>query len=145
VESGAELCRLISSRDGTWVVVAPDGRFDTNNLDSIEGLHWLLPDDPLRPLPVEIFLREYYEPRLLSRLLAGEALPPVRSLVKLNRVQPEVRILTVEPERQSRPGDSDQVSVTVEVASVRGDRELVESEVHDLRLFRDGQLVGYRP
>jgi hypothetical protein len=61
------LCRLISFRDGSWIVVDPEGRFDTNNLEEIQGLHWIMPDDPFKPLPVEIFMREYYEPRLLPR------------------------------------------------------------------------------
>jgi hypothetical protein len=37
-----------------------------------------MPDDPLTPLPLEIFMRDYYEPRLLPRILAGEKFNPVR-------------------------------------------------------------------
>src|SRR6185295_16204960 len=55
--TGIEICRLISFRDGTWVVVTPDGRFDTNNLERIEGLHWVMADDPLTALPADIFMR----------------------------------------------------------------------------------------
>jgi hypothetical protein len=127
--------------------VDPDGRFDTNNLDNNRGLHWLMPDDPLAPLPLEIFMRDYYEPRLLPRILAGEKFRPVRSLTKLNRVQPKVQITKIEP----HSAVSDSVLVTVEVAKAarefhRGDKKvLVETDVYDLRLFRDGQLVGYAP
>lgn len=147
VASGRELCRLISFRDGTWVVVGPEGRFDTNNLDNNPGLHWIMPDDPLTPLPLEIFMRDYYEPRLLPRILAGEQFRPVRSLQDLNRVQPTVQITIIEP--HSTVPDS--VSVTVEVARAarefqRGGKKIrVETGVYDLRLFRDGQLVGYAP
>src|SRR5262249_5864545 len=63
--SGRELCRLLSFADGTWVVVDPAGRFDTNNLDNNSGLAWVMPDDPFTPLPLEVFMRDYYEPRLL--------------------------------------------------------------------------------
>jgi len=70
-ESGTELVRLVSFRDGVWVAAGPDGRFDTNDLEKIQGLHWVMRDDPLRPLPIEIFLRDYYEPRLLSRVMAA--------------------------------------------------------------------------
>lgn len=145
--TGQELCRLISFSDGTWVVVDPEGRFDTNNLDNNPGLHWIMPDDPLTPLPLEIFMRDYYEPRLLPRILAGERFRPVRSLADLNRVQPKVQISKIEP----HPTVPDAVSVTVEVAKAarkfqRGDKKvLVETGVYDLRLFRDGQLVGYAP
>ena len=138
-KTGKEICRLISFRDGTWVVVAPDGRFDTNNLEEIRGLHWIFPDDPLRPLPLEIFMRVYYEPRLLARILAGEKFAPVPPLASLNRIQPEVHITQITPQANT----PDQVSVKVELADVRlGARR---SGVSDLRLFRDGQLVGYAP
>lgn len=146
-EAGAELCRLISFRDGTWVTVDPAGRFDTNNLEEIRGLHWSIADDPLKPLPLEIFMREYYEPRLVQRAMAGEKFKPVKSLADLNRLQPAVRITNIEPQ----PGQPDQVTVTVEVAQsadqVLKDNQSVErkTDVYDLRLFRDGQLVGQAP
>jgi WD40 repeat protein/uncharacterized caspase-like protein len=145
--TGQELCQLISFRDGTWVVVDPEGRFDTNNLDNNRGLHWIMPDDPLTPLPLEIFMRDYYEPRLLPRILAGEKFRPVRALSELNRVQPAVKITKIEPV----PNAPDVVSVSVEVAKARrefqrGAQKVVdETGVYDLRVFRDGQLVGYAP
>jgi WD40 repeat protein len=144
--TGQELCRLLSFRDGTWVVVDPEGRFDTNNLDNNSGLHWIMPDDPFTPLPLEIFMREYYEPRLLPRILAGEKFRQVRSLTDLIRVQPLVKIKD-EPQLSA----PDTVTVTVEVAKVAkefqqgGKKDIRETGVFDLRLFRDGQLVGYAP
>lgn len=148
--SGAELARFITFDDGSWVVVGADGRFDASDLDEIRGVHWVAPDDPVRPLPLEIFMREYYEPRLLARLLAGERFQPVRSLAQLNRAQPSVRIVSVE-QQQERP---ELATVRVEVSrgaeasgpgtqgasAARGARG-----VYDLRLFRDGQLVAYAP
>ncbi|HEX8560500.1 MAG TPA: hypothetical protein VF668_20565, partial [Pyrinomonadaceae bacterium] len=80
VATGRELCRFITRADGSWVVVDPEGRFDASDLDEIQGVHWLAPDDPLKPLPLEIFMRDYYEPRLLARIIAGERLAPVRAL-----------------------------------------------------------------
>jgi len=147
VASGRELCQLISFGDDTWVVVTPDGRFDTNNLDNNRGLHWIMPDDPLTPLPLEIFMRQYYEPRLLPRILAGEKFTSVPSLQDLNRVQPRVKITKIAPQTDA----SDTVAVTVEVAKASreflrdGKKVIVETGVYDLRLFRDGQLVGYAP
>lgn len=142
-----ELCQIISFRDGTWVVVDADGRFDTNNLDEIRGLHWVAPDDPFTALPVEIFSRDYYEPRLLARVLAGERFETVRSVTELNRAQPRVRIVEV----RSSPQAPDLATVTVEVSATRvetraGSRVVTRrSGAHDLRLFRDGQLVGTAP
>jgi len=130
-----------------WVVVTPDGRFDTNNLEEIKGLHWIIPDDPLHALPLEIFMRNYYEPRLLPRLLAGEIFEDLPRLDQLNRAQPRVEIqeVRIEDERAGL------VAVTVEVASDRmevtrdGKPVVMQSGAFDLRLFRNGQLVAQMP
>lgn len=144
VETGKELLTLVSFDEGNWVVVTPEGRFDTNKLDDPQGLHWLLPDAPFTPASFEVFMRDYYEPRLLSRILAGEKLKPVRNLQSLNRVQPEVSNISV-----SAPDTTGVVTVTLDVANQTSDSQrdatgkLLTSGVYDVRLFRDGQLVGY--
>lgn len=143
--SGIELCRLISFRDGRWVVVDPEGRFDASDLDEIKDLHWIVPDDPFKPLALELFMREYYEPQLLRRILAGEKFKQTKSLFQLNRVQPTVSITDI----RLQPNAPDLVTVSVEVSRARGEfqqggrKVSLETGVFDLRLFRDGQLVGY--
>ena len=123
------LARLIMFDDGGWAVVAEDGRYDASDPADLDGLAWVMPDAPTKPVPLSIFYREYYEPRLLPRLLAGEVFPPITSIADLDRAQPQVKIATVEPTGTSR------VNVTVEV-----ERAGAEG-VHDLKLFRDGSLV----
>jgi WD40 repeat protein len=145
--TGVELLRLISFRDGTWVTVDKEGRFDTNDLENIGGLKWIMPDDPLRLLPLEIFTRDYYEPRLLARILKGNKLPELPPLTELNRIQPQVGRITVIPQA----GNSKLVDVKVDVSSVAGqclkgaEHIACGSGVYDLRLYRDGQLVGQSP
>jgi WD40 repeat protein len=132
------LAKLYTFTNNTWAVVAPDGRFDTNNLEEIKGLHWVMPDDPFTPVPVEAFMREYYEPRLLAKLLAEKSvLPVIAPPATKNRVQPEVTIDKIEPV----VGQPSKVNVTV--TARQGKRNNIESGLRDLRLFRDGQLVGY--
>lgn len=145
VATGLELASLVSFEDGGWVMVTPDGRFDTNRIDDIKGLHWLMPDAPLTPLPIEIFMRDYYEPELLPRILAREKFKPVRDFSTLNRTQPDIEITDIWPD------SAETVQVTVEVANVKSegqqdtDGKPLESGVHDVRLFREGKLVGYAP
>lgn len=136
VSTGKEICRFITRADGSWVAVDPEGRFDASDLEDIQGVHWLAPEDPLRPLPLEIFMRDYYEPRLLARILAGERFAPVRSLSAVKRAQPSVNIISVEQDKE-RP---EFARVTVEAS-----RPADGSEVYDLRLFREGRLVAYAP
>ena len=146
-DDGRELARLVFSGKGVWVVAEPEGRFDSNQVGDNSALHWIMPDDPLRALASDIFMRDYYEPRLLPRILAGEPLPAVRPLASLNRVQPMVEIESV----TWADAAAGQASLTVKVARaldefVRGGRPTtVTTDVYDLRVFRDGQLVGRAP
>lgn len=121
---------------GSWVVADPQGRFDAADLEQLAGLHWVLPRHPLTPVPIEAFMRDYYEPRLLPRLLAGEALAPVRPLLEVNTAQPRVKILNVVPDG----ADPAAARVEVEITGAPGP---AATAAHDLRLFRNGQLVGY--
>ena len=149
---GLELCSLVSFNQGSWVVVATDGRFDTDQLDEILGLQWILPDEPLRTYALELFMRDYYEPSLLSRLLGGEVFAPIRPLTDLNRIQPDVSLISVIPEPCTpQPCVPETVAVTVEVkANEQASGESVQqqsrlTDVYDLRLFRNGQLIAYLP
>ena len=140
-KTGEEVCALISFRNPSphWAVVAPDGRFDASDLDRIRGLYWLMPDDPMMPLGIEVFMRDYYEPSLLRRLAAGDALPAIGSLMERNPVQPGVRILKVLLE-----GSANTVLVEVENRSRDRAGETRRSGAQDLRLFRNRRLVAYR-
>lgn len=144
--TGRELCRLIDFKDGNSAVVEASGRFDTSDFERARGILWVMPDDPLNALPIDIYTRDFYEPRLLPRLLAGETFPE-KKLAKLNRAQPVVEIKKVE----QQASDPSLVNVTVEVAeseykpNARLVQAATKSGIYDLRLFRDGQLVDYEP
>jgi len=154
--TGQQLAALISFENGGWAVVDPEGRFDTNDLDGGAPLVWVASSEPMHPLPLEIFMRGYYTPRLLARILNGETLPPVRSIAQIeNRLQPDVAIVSVSAS-ETHPGRAD---VVVHAAShieqekdaegnplkdASGNPVMQASGLEDLRLFRNGQLVGYR-
>jgi WD40 repeat protein len=137
-----------------WVAVTPDGRFDSNNLEQTRSLHWLKSDAALRPLPLEIFTRDYYEPGLLEKVLNGTPLKPLRSLANLDTNIPLIEITNVDETKHSSSSDPDasdhgpSVAVTVTVQDVRSGSQQTggqNSGSYDLRLFRDGQLVGEWP
>jgi WD40 repeat protein len=138
VATGKELAALISFRDGGWAVVDLEGRFDTSDLDGGAPLQWVVDDDPMRALPLEIFMRDYYTPGLLVRVLKGETLPPIQSIAEIkNRVQPDVTVVSVTPSAAMRG----RVDVVVHAASHTDEKKQV-SGLKDLRLFRDGQMVA---
>ncbi len=160
IDGGAphKIMALVDVQSG-WAAVATSGQFDARDIESMAGLHWLMPNDPLTPLPPEIFMRDYFEPRLLPRLLAcreaqvkkadacKQEFKAVRPLTNVNRAQPEVKILSITPET----GAPDEVAVTVEVRGVErsfgtaGETRTWKSGAYDLRLFRDNQLVDQAP
>ncbi len=144
---------LIFLDQNDWIITTPDGRFDTNKLENPQGLHWIMPDAPFTPLSFEVFMRDYYEPNLLPRLLkcneeanCEQEFKPVRNLTELNRTQPKVRITEI-----MATDLPEIVQVTVEAEDVMSEYQRdkqnkpLRSGVADLRLFRDGQLVGYAP
>ncbi|MBX3245024.1 MAG: WD40 repeat domain-containing protein, partial [Acidobacteria bacterium] len=106
------LATLIGFKTGEWVVKTPDGRFDTNkSLDQIDGLHWVIDGRILNPMPLEVFMRDYYEPGLLPRLLkcteentCDKEFKPVRDLTELNRTQPKVGITAVSSKQSAVGG-----------------------------------------
>lgn len=151
-----EICTLISIDQSDWIVISQDGRFDTNkDLTNIDALHWILPNQPLTPAPLDIFMRQYYEPNLFPRLLkcteennCPKEFKPLPSIAEINRVQPNVRIKEIKPVANSTA----LADVTIEIENVTDEVSLsatdktqkkqLSSGVYDLRLFRDRQLVG---
>ena len=146
LQTGQALVQLSSFEDGTWVVIDSAGRFDTNNLEEIKGMHWVMPDAPMQPLPLEIFMRTYFEPRLLTRIMKGENFQPVPDISQINRLQPGVRIEAITPHFDNPADPHVALSITVEsiqhtVENTHGEPTRQESEAWDLHVFRDGQLV----
>ena len=145
--TGAELRRLINSGDDQWLVICRDGRFDSGNLDKNRGLAWTFRDDPLRALPPEIFSRDYFEPRLLPRLLVGEQFSgPASSLERLNRVQAGVADPAIRAE-----GDTARVALRVRATGNRDtfgegdDRREMATDAYDLRLCATASSSGNFP
>lgn len=149
-QGAEELVRIYAVAQDGWVVVAPDGRFDTNlPLEDISDLSWVMPDTPLQPLPLELFMRDYYEPQLLPRILDVDDFNKLPDFTKLNRRLPRVGITEV-----SLPDADRRIKVTVEVEPHEDEGEPLTALdctkkpnrcAYDLRLYRDSHLVGAFP
>ncbi len=146
--TGRETCQLVSFENGEeWAVIDRQGRFDVSDPGDITGLHWVIEENGrATPYGIELFFRQYYEPGLLRRIFAGENFPPIPSIARLNRAQPVVSIgeTDVSPvvENGQPTGFAD---VTVTVAPPAGLNNAPSGRAFDLKLFRDGQLVGFSP
>ncbi len=134
VQRQAEICRIVLLRSGTWVVFDEEGRFDTDDISGIQGLVWLLPNDPLRPLPLEIFMKDYFFPNLITRKLAG-GVAPVESIAAPETTTPKLTIDKIDVDPATRTA---LLQIAVQGAGPG-------SEAYDLHVFRDGQLVARVP
>ncbi|MEH2484553.1 caspase family protein [Bradyrhizobium sp. AZCC 2230] len=151
LSSPADFLQLVELGGDRWAVAAQDGRFDTNDLDNVRDLNWFMPDDPLRPLALEVFMRDYLEPGLLARSVScrlaieqdpkacDSEFPAVAQISKLNRVLPKVSITGF---RAGETIDDVVVTVAVEQGSDPTQKNgKIFTDAYDLRLFRDNQLV----
>jgi WD40 repeat protein len=79
---------MVAFEDGSWAAVDSDGRYDASNGGDIEGLHWVIKDEPIE---LRQFKEGYYDPELLAKHL-GYRKEPLRSIPALTslRLYPEV-------------------------------------------------------
>lgn len=126
---------------------APDGRYDSDLGPDTQAFHWIMPDEPWRRLAPQTFMRDYYEPRLGARLTAcalartcRAAFPPVRLIAGLDRSLSGVRVSAVRMGAQWAL-----VDVEASPGGPVGAGDPDRGAVYDLRLFRDGKLVGQLP
>jgi len=77
-KTGKEVAALIGFKDGSWAVVDPQGRFDTDKIEGNIALHWVIDGDQMRVSPLAAFKDRFYTPGLLKRILGGEKLPSVQ-------------------------------------------------------------------
>jgi WD40 repeat protein len=126
ISSGDYRCTLIPLVAGAWCVVDRDGRFDAANGGQVDGLHWVIENEPLE---LEQLKDRYYEPNLLAKIM-GFDLEPMREVRELHapELHPEVElgkptaedpVLTIR--LKNRGGGIGRVSVTVNGKEITAD------------------------
>ena len=145
---GRELCRCIALGPDDWVVVSPEGRFDTDNLETGEGASLGLAGCPVHAHPPGSLHAAVLHPAPAaapSRRRAAAAdsehrHAEPRPAARHNHESPAA------PRRRPRAGRChrhDQQSVG-RLSSEWSHRH-ENHDAYDLRVFRDGQLVGSLP
>lgn len=127
-----KLADLVAFPDGGWAVLRGDGRYDSSDPAEVDGLSWQLAGGSEERVPLSRFYREYYEPRLLVRLMAGEEFPERVAISELDRTPLRVKIVGIQPSGERR------VDVLVAVSESTGEG------ARELKLFRNGQMVESR-
>lgn len=134
VRDGREVCRLALTITGEWLVFDTDGRFDTSSIEDMRGMSWLLDEAPEEPLSMELFMRDFYTPGLLSTYLTGGIPAAVGTLANRDRQTPRVSFDHIQT-------DANRTTFTV-TGSIKLPSGAAGTEVHDLHVFRNGQLVA---
>lgn len=136
VRTRTELCRLILMNSGHWVLLDADGRFDTDDIEGMRGLSWIMPNDPIRPLPLEIFLKDFFTPNLLTRTFRGN-LQAVAALRSPSTATPKVSFEKIE---------HDPLTGTFRLRlKVEANSAPAGLDAFDLHVFREGRLVARLP
>jgi hypothetical protein len=142
-----EIAQLLSLPDGSVTVFTPYGSYDTSRRPEYAGIDWLFADTPMKSLPVETFMRDYFEPNLLRRRLdctlpatCTKVFHPAPDLSQLNRTLPHVNIADVGPGKL--PGTADVTVIGRPTIDPQAPNGKTGSGLYNLRLYRDDRLVA---
>ena len=146
---GSQTLELSSLGAAGFVAVDSSGRYDSSLGPDSNAFRWWFPDEPLRSLGGQTFMRDYLEPQLLTKTLAciaagncATALPAPPPVGRLNRTLPDVRIARVRPGPR---GDTAIVEVEARSIERHAANGKTRSGMFNLRLFRGRKLVGQWP
>lgn len=133
--------------DNQFFAMTPGGRYDSNFGPESRAMRWTVPDDHWNSLAPQTFMRDFYEPGLYAKLLdcreqdnCNSAFRPLPPFDQINRVLPEVEIVSVTPGASQA-----EVIVTVEAREQLSADGTASSGIYNLRLFRNGRLVAMSP
>ena len=134
-DSGKEMARLISMREG-WGVVSPEGYFDGtldgNVEDRLDAIRWNAEN---RSFGVDGFLEGYYRPALLGRLMADRSVEQKKKVPDLSKKEftlpPTVSIIS--PTSGSQTSDPI-VTVTIQATDQGGG-------IDEIRLCHNGKVL----
>jgi WD40 repeat protein/uncharacterized caspase-like protein len=132
--AGRELCTLISFDDGTWAVTDPDGRYDASNGGDVEGLHWVVGNEPIDLYQLK---ERYYEPGLLAKIMAHKPLRPVPNFT--------TSAVALYPEATVDLPAPGQTTTTIHVTNQGGGIGAVQVLVDGKELTADARPAGFDP
>ncbi|WP_353200481.1 hypothetical protein [Sandarakinorhabdus sp.] len=131
--------------DQHFVTVAQDGRYDTNLGPDAENFRWFIPSAPFLSLAPQTFMRDFFEPQLIRKLMdctvannCGAVLKPVPPIAGLNFLLPSVRITGI---TSTGPGEAAVTLSVTEFVNAAGQR----SGAYGAKLLMNGREVAQNP
>ena len=125
---------------GDWAIVMPDGRFDASpqaqkDIYFVKGLN---------TFPLEILYEQFYTPKLLPRLLAGEQYAPIDADFDNLKKAPVVKISYEQKTRNLTVEDDGTPSYTniTGLAQITVNARAENDRIDEIRLFHNGKIVN---
>ncbi|WP_171605898.1 caspase family protein [Limnovirga soli] len=133
-----ELGTLITFEDSNdWVFITPDGRFDASP-GALQTLYYTKGKDVL---PLEALYEQYYTPKLISRLIAGETFDPVPDIGNI-KIRPNVKMNYAAAQRNLEvEEDMPTYQNTTGAAEISITANAPDDAVDEIRLFHNGKVV----
>ncbi|MBK6966514.1 MAG: caspase family protein [Bacteroidales bacterium] len=128
------------SETGDWAVVTPDGRFDASP-EAQKDIYFV---KGLNTFPLEVLYEQFYTPRLLPRLLAGEVFNPVDAELDNLKKAPVVKISYEQLTRNLLVEDEGILSYTntTGLAEITVNATSEGDKIDEIRLFHNGKIVN---
>ncbi len=138
IRSEKELGTLITFEGSNdWVFITPDGRFDASP-GALQTMYYVKVKDVL---PLEALYEQYYTPRLISRLIAGERFDPVPDLADI-KLRPTIKLTYTAARRNlSVEDDIPTYQNTTGAAEITVEATTQDDKVDEIRLFQNGKIV----
>jgi len=125
---------------GDWAVVMPDGHFDASpaaqkDIYFVKGLN---------TFPLEILYEQFYTPKLLPRLLAGERFAPIDANFDNLKKAPVVKISYEQKTRNLLVEEDGMPSYTntTGLAQITVNARAEDDKIDEIRLFHNGKIVN---
>jgi ankyrin repeat protein/uncharacterized caspase-like protein len=141
---GKKLAEIHIAQDSTWLALDQQGRYDSNRPGDIPFAAWVSDDSPVEALPIEVFMNDFFKPRLIPSILSGEKYSKTNNVATLNRIRPEVSIESIKLQPNGEKIDvTVSITETAKQQQVNGQLVSSRSGFKGIRLFRNGHQVGY--
>ncbi len=134
-----ELASLISFVNNDWAVVMPDGRFDAS--ESAQKRMYFAAG--VQQIPLANLYEQFYTPKLLARIIAGERFSPLNIDINDIKSKPKVAIQYAEAKRNLEISDDIPSFInTTGVAEITVNATAPEDKVDEIRLFHNGKALN---
>ena len=128
MNTGKEIARFISLKDGEWIVLTPEGYFNA----SANGAKHLNVGVGSKVYSIDNFYEKFFNPVYVASVLQGKKVDTVADIRKGILPPPDVKITSPEPNTSF---STDTVTITVSAKDTGGG-------IDEIRLYHNGKAIG---